>query len=90
MVCGGQLVIVDCFTVLQAARGGMEEPEFRVFIRIPAPRPPGFVDPPSFVWNAEKERTLWKVISRRTRGDINCHLPSRSLGCCRGADVDRE
>lgn len=50
----------------------MEEPEFRVFIRIPAPRPPGFVDPPSFIWNAEKERTLWKAISRRTRGDINC------------------
>jgi len=50
----------------------MEEPEFRVFIRIPAPRPPGFVDPPSFIWNADKERTLWKAISRRTRGDINC------------------
>lgn len=50
----------------------MEEPQFRVFIRIPIPRPAGFADPPSFVWNAEKEAALWKVISRRTRGDINC------------------
>ena len=53
----------------------MEDPEFRVFVRIPVPRPAGFVNPPSFVWNAEKERTLWKVISRRTRGDINCTVP---------------
>lgn len=50
----------------------MEEPEFRVFVRIPVPRPAGFVDPPSFVWNAEKERNLWEVISHRPRGNINC------------------
>ena len=53
----------------------MEVPEYRVFVRIPIPRPAGFVDPPSFTWNAEKESRLWKVISRRTRGDINCTLP---------------
>lgn len=53
----------------------MEDPEYRVFVRIPIPRPPGFVDPPSFIWNAEKESGLWKVISRRTRGDINCTSP---------------
>lgn len=50
----------------------MEDPEYRVFVRIPIARPSGFVDPPSFVWNAEKERALWKVISRARRGDINC------------------
>jgi hypothetical protein len=54
----------------------MEEPEYRVYIRVPIPRPEGFVDPPSFLWNAEKETTLWKVISRRTRGDINCSIPT--------------
>jgi Atg29 N-terminal domain len=50
----------------------MEDAEYRVFVRIPIARPSGFVDPPSFVWNADKESRLWKVISRRTRGDINC------------------
>ena len=54
----------------------MEEPSFRVFIRIPVPRPAGFVDPPTFVWNSEKETALWKAISRRTPGDINCNTPS--------------
>ena len=62
----------------------MDDAEYRVYIRIPAPRPPGFSDPPTFVWNAEKEATLWKVISRRTRVDINCTLASVSSGNCRG------
>jgi len=57
----------------------MEEPEYRVYVRIPVPRPSGFIDPPSFIWNTEKEATLWKVISRRTRGDINCISPLKSL-----------
>jgi hypothetical protein len=54
----------------------MEDPEYRVYIRIPVPRPAGFVDPPAFAWNAEKERMLWKTISRGTRGDINCTQPN--------------
>jgi hypothetical protein len=62
----------------------MEEPEYRVFVRIPVPRPAGFIDPPSFVWNAEKESTLWNVISRRNRGDINCIVPKPSRILCYG------
>jgi hypothetical protein len=69
----------------------MEDPEYRVFVRIPVPRPMGFIDPPSFIWNAEKERMLWKVISRARRGDINCTSPIITITmmacyCCPGID----
>jgi hypothetical protein len=60
----------------------MEEPEYRVFVRIPVPRPVGFIDPPSFVWNAEKESSLWKAISQRTQGDINCIVLKSSRLLC--------
>lgn len=71
----GSNIPVCFFTYRVACFFGMEEPDYRVYIRIPVERPPGFVDPPSFVWNAEKEGMLWKAISARGRGDIHCNLP---------------
>lgn len=35
-----------------------------VYVRVNGNRPPGFVDPAPFDWNAEKERQLWAIISK--------------------------
>ncbi|KAJ5565843.1 hypothetical protein N7535_007481 [Penicillium sp. DV-2018c] len=47
---------------------------FTVFIRLPFPRGP-FVDPPPMVWNASKDQALWDILSRPSKGDIDCMIP---------------
>jgi hypothetical protein len=44
------------------------ENHFTVFIRLPFKRG-NFVDPPLVAWSAAKERALWDVISRQSRGN---------------------
>ena len=43
------------------------EDHFTVFIRLPFPRG-SFVDPPTVDWSASKERELWEVLSKSTKG----------------------
>ncbi|CCH40489.1 Zinc finger and BTB domain-containing protein 20 [Wickerhamomyces ciferrii] len=42
-----------------------------VYIKIPRNRD-GFVDPPSIRWSEDKERKLWKVLSKSKRNDLDC------------------
>jgi hypothetical protein len=44
------------------------ENNFTVFIRLPFKRG-SFVDPPPVAWSAAKERELWDVISKQSRGN---------------------
>lgn len=44
------------------------ENHFTVFIRLPFKRG-NFVDPPPVAWSATKERALWDVISKQSRGN---------------------
>lgn len=44
------------------------ESHFTVFIRLPFKRG-NFVDPPPVAWSAAKERALWDVISKQSRGN---------------------
>ncbi|PGH13278.1 hypothetical protein AJ80_06388 [Polytolypa hystricis UAMH7299] len=47
-------------------------PHFTVLVRVPFPRG-DFVDPPPVEWNALKDRALWDVLSRPSKGrDIDC------------------
>lgn len=52
-----------------------------VYIRVKGSRPPGFVDPPEFEWNKNKEKQLWSRISSydTTRQQIDWHILSESL-----------
>ena len=44
------------------------EPRFTVFIRVPRKRG-DFVDPPPVSWSSAKERQLWDVLSRTSKGN---------------------
>ncbi|CCD27318.1 Atg29p NDAI_0K01270 [Naumovozyma dairenensis CBS 421] len=35
-----------------------------VYVRVKGKRPVGFVDPPEFNWNQDKEKALWSIISK--------------------------
>ncbi|KAF2131914.1 hypothetical protein P153DRAFT_364388 [Dothidotthia symphoricarpi CBS 119687] len=49
----------------------MTAPQFTVLIRLPFVRG-SFVDPPQAQWDAEKDRQLWKVISKTSKtSDLN-------------------
>ncbi|KAF2861500.1 hypothetical protein K470DRAFT_37243 [Piedraia hortae CBS 480.64] len=56
---------------------------YTVLVRLPFPRPPSFVDPPSIEWNASKDAHLWKLVSSRnpninwsaTAAELNVSLP---------------
>nr|POE62517.1 autophagy-related protein 29 [Quercus suber] len=37
---------------------------YTAIVRLPFPRPQGFVDPPPVEWDANKDKTLWKLISK--------------------------
>ncbi|KAL1995695.1 hypothetical protein VTN49DRAFT_1882 [Thermomyces lanuginosus] len=41
---------------------------YTVFVRLPFPRG-DFIDPPPVNWNAAKDRALWEILSRPTKGD---------------------
>ncbi|KAF8470098.1 hypothetical protein BDZ91DRAFT_719955 [Kalaharituber pfeilii] len=45
---------------------GEKEMKYVVYLRLPFPRG-AFVDPPQVDWNANKERVLWRILSRTTR-----------------------
>lgn len=45
-----------------------QENHFTVFIRLPFNRG-DFVDPPPVAWSAAKERALWDIISRQSKGN---------------------
>ncbi|MCJ1258693.1 hypothetical protein MMC24_006526 [Lignoscripta atroalba] len=54
----------------------LKEPDnhFTVFIRLPFPRG-DFVDPPAIDWDSSKDRTLWKILSRASKGsEIDWHV----------------
>ena len=44
------------------------ENHFTVFVRLPFERG-DFVDPPPVAWSSSKERALWDVISKQSRGN---------------------
>ena len=49
----------------------MASTQFTALIRLPFPRG-NFVDPPQAQWDAEKDRQLWKVISKSSKtSDLN-------------------
>ncbi|PNY22894.1 Multidomain presynaptic cytomatrix related protein [Tolypocladium capitatum] len=58
----------------------MAEPEYTVFVRVPAPRG-DFVDPPQVHWDPSKDEVLWKILSGAAQTEIDCEL-------CSGPDVD--
>ncbi|KAK6341839.1 hypothetical protein TWF730_001327 [Orbilia blumenaviensis] len=43
---------------------------YTVYLRLPFPRN-GFVDPPPVDWDASKERSLWKVISKHRNSELD-------------------
>ena len=52
-------------------RFDMSSTQFTALIRLPFPRS-SFVDPPQAQWDAEKDRQLWKVISKSSKtSDLN-------------------
>ncbi|MCJ1376093.1 hypothetical protein MMC20_007332 [Loxospora ochrophaea] len=52
---------------------------FTVFIRVPFPRG-DFVDPPPTNWDSSKDKTLWKVLSRASKGsEIDWHALADQL-----------
>ncbi|EPS37444.1 hypothetical protein H072_8906 [Dactylellina haptotyla CBS 200.50] len=46
---------------------------YTVYLRLPFPRN-GFVDPPPVDWDASKERSLWKVISKHRNSELDWNL----------------
>ncbi|MCJ1302596.1 hypothetical protein MMC08_005400 [Hypocenomyce scalaris] len=51
----------------QASTSTEPDSHFTVFIRLPFPRG-DFVDPPPIDWDAAKDRALWQVLSRASKG----------------------
>ncbi|KAK6331007.1 hypothetical protein TWF718_003198 [Orbilia javanica] len=46
---------------------------YTVYLRLPFPRN-GFVDPPPVDWDASKERSLWRVISKHRNSELDWNL----------------
>ncbi|CAG7918212.1 unnamed protein product [Penicillium olsonii] len=60
------------------------ETNYTVFIRLPFPRR-DFEDPPPVEWNATKDLDLWDILSRPSKGDIDCMQAPQVHDCL---DVD--
>ena len=52
-----------------------------VYVKVRGKKPAGFIDPPNFVWDQNKEKKLWSIISKldSQRNEIDWKLISETL-----------